>query len=56
MLESFSIQAVQIIEKSKTISKQMNSPITGTEHLLLAMFETNDSICKFLLEENSLEG
>lgn len=54
MLESFSIQAVQIIEKSKTISKQMNSPITGTEHLLLAMFETNDSICKFLLEEKGI--
>lgn len=54
MLESFSIQAVQIIEKSKTISKSMNAPITGTEHLLLAMFDTNDSICKFLLEEKGI--
>ena len=53
MLESFSIQAVQIIEKSKTISKSMNAPITGTEHLLLAMFDTN-SICKFLLEEKGI--
>lgn len=54
MLESFSLQAVQIIEKSKTISKILNSPITGTEHLLLAMYETNDSICKFLLEEKNI--
>ena len=54
MLESFSIQAVQIIEKSKLISKQMNSEITGTEHLLLAMFDTPESICKFLFEEKGI--
>lgn len=54
MLESFSIQAVQIIEKSKLISKEMNSKITGTEHLLLAMFDTPESICKFLLEEKGI--
>lgn len=54
MLDSFSIQAVQIIELAKEISQKRDDNITGSEHLLLAMYETPDSICRFLLQEKNI--
>ncbi len=54
MLESFSAQAVQIIEEAKKIAGELNSPIVGSEHLLLAMYQTPDSICRFLLQEQKI--
>ena len=51
MLESFSVQAVKIIEDAKEIADASSSKIVGSEHLLIAMFKTPDSICHFLLSE-----
>ena len=51
MLESFSVQAVKIIEDAKKIAEASSSKIVGSEHLLIAMFKTPDSICHFLLSE-----
>lgn len=55
MLESFSIQAVKIIENAKKIALEMNSKIVGTEHLLFAMYNEPDSICHFLLKELNIK-
>lgn len=54
MLESFSAQAVQIIEEAKKIAGELNNTIVGSEHLLLAMYQTPDSICRFLLQEQKI--
>lgn len=54
MLESFSVQAVQIIEDAKKIASNLNQTLVGSEHLLLAMYETPDSICRFLLQEKEI--
>lgn len=54
MLESFSAQAVQIIEDAKKIAGELNSDIVGSEHLLLSMYQTPDSICRFLLQEKNI--
>ena len=51
MLDSFSIQSVKIIEDAKKIAEESSSKIVGSEHLLIAMFKTPDSICHFLLSE-----
>ena len=51
MLESFSIQAVEIIEKAKELAHEMESDIVGSEHLLLALYKTSDTICHFLFSE-----
>lgn len=55
MLESFSIQAVNIIDKAKTYASEVGSEFVGSEHLLIAMFKTNDSICHFLLSELNIK-
>lgn len=54
MLESFSAQTIKIIEDAKKQASKFNSPLVGSEHLLLAMYLTNDSICKFLLNEKNI--
>lgn len=54
MLESFSPQAMEIIEKAQIISQGLKQDLTGSEHLLLAMYDTPDAICKFLLEEKKI--
>lgn len=51
MLETFSVQSVKIIEYAKKIAKEMNSKVVGSEHLLMAMYNTQDTICHFLLCE-----
>lgn len=55
MLENFSRQAVKLIEDAKTLAKKMESPLVGSEHLLLALYEMEDSICRFLLQERFIE-
>lgn len=55
MLESFSIQAVTIIEKAKEYASTMESTIVGSEHLLLALYNTPDSICHFLFSELNIK-
>ena len=55
MLESFSVQAVEIIEKAKEYAENMKSDIVGSEHLLLALYKTKDSICRFLFSELNIK-
>lgn len=55
MLESFSVQAVEIIEKAKEYAENMESDIVGSEHLLLALYKTKDSICRFLFSELNIK-
>lgn len=55
MLESFSVQAVTIIERAKEYASKLNSDVVGSEHLLLALFNTPDSICHFLLTELNIK-
>ncbi len=51
MLENFSKKAVQVIDNAKEIAEKMNCQIVGSEHLLLALYDTPDGICSFLLSE-----
>lgn len=55
MLDNFSRQAIQIIEDAKKIAMAWESPLVGTEHLLMAMYEMRDTICRFLLEDRLIE-
>lgn len=55
MLESFSVQAVGIIEKAKETALSLNSEVVGSEHLLIAMYQTKDSICHFLFKELNIK-
>lgn len=55
MFESFSTHALEMIEKSLKIAKSLDKKIVGTEHLLLAMYQSKDSICRFLLEEKNIK-
>lgn len=54
MLESFSTQAIKIIEDAKIIASSLNSKVVGSEHLLLSLYKTKDSICRFLLQEKNI--
>ncbi|MBQ8292558.1 MAG: ATP-dependent Clp protease ATP-binding subunit [Bacilli bacterium] len=51
MLENYSNKAVKVIDDAKRIAEEMNSVIVGSEHLLLALYNTPDSVCEFLLSE-----
>ena len=51
VLENYSNKAVQIIDDAKKIAEEYNSKIVGSEHLLLALYNTNDSVCSLLLAE-----
>ncbi len=51
LLENYSHKAVKIIDDAKKIAEEMDGKIVGSEHLLLALYEANDSICHFLLSE-----
>lgn len=53
MLESFSAQAIQIIEDAKKIALKLDSSVVGSEHLLLAMYQTPDSICRFYYKKKT---
>ena len=48
MLDNFSRQAIQIIEDAK-IAIAWESPLVGTEHLLLAMYEMRIRFAGFCL-------
>lgn len=51
MLENYSNKAIEIIDEAKRIADSYNSKIVGSEHLLLALYDTKDSVCSFLLSE-----
>ena len=54
MLENYSPQAVKLIECAEDIAEKEHKKLIGTEHLLLAMFDTEDTICHFLLTEEQI--
>ncbi len=51
MFEKFSKKAKQIIEDSKKFSKEKELETVGTEGFLLALFNSEDSICHYILDE-----
>ena len=51
VLENYSNKAVEIIDEAKKIAEEFGSIIVGSEHLLLALYNTKDSVCGFLLAE-----
>lgn len=51
MLENLSLQAKKILELSSEIATQLGMPYVGSESLLLAMFETENSVCQLILSE-----
>ena len=54
MFETFSTSALEIIDKALRIAKSLGKKLVGTEHLLLAMYQVEESICHFLLEEKNI--
>lgn len=54
MFESFSTNALTIIDEALKIARSMNKKLVGTEHLLLALHKKKDTICHFLLEEKGI--
>ena len=54
MFESFSTNALTIIDEALKIARSMNNKLVGTEHLLLALYKKKDTICHFLLEEKGI--
>ena len=54
MFESFSTNALTIIDEALKIARSMNKKLVGTEHLLLALYKKKDTICHFLLEEKGI--
>lgn len=55
MFEAFSTNAIKIIDLALKTAQSMGKKIVGSEHLLLAMYQTKDSICHFLLEEKNIK-
>lgn len=54
MFETFSTSALEMIDKALRIAKSLGKKLVGTEHLLLAMYQVEESICHFLLEEKDI--
>lgn len=54
MFETFSTSALEMIDKALRIAKYLGKKLVGTEHLLLAMYQVEESICHFLLEEKNI--
>lgn len=54
MFETFSTSALEMIDKALRIAKSLEKKLVGTEHLLLAMYQVEESICHFLLEEKDI--
>lgn len=54
MFETFSTSALEMIDKALRIAKSLVKKLVGTEHLLLAMYQVEESICHFLLEEKDI--
>ena len=59
MLESFSKRAVELIETAKNLvqinNETHNEELVTTFYLLLSMYNANDTICHFLLNELEIE-
>ena len=50
-MEELSIRAKQVFELMKQYSIKNNIKTMGSEYIILAMYETEDSLCHFLLSE-----
>ena len=49
-MDDLNIRAKQVIDLMKKYSNESGIKTLGTEFLILAMYETEDSLCHFLLE------
>ena len=50
-MEELSIRAKQVFELMRQYSLKNNMKTMGSEYIILAMYETEDSLCHFLLSE-----
>ena len=50
-MEELNARAKQVFDLMKKYSAQNNIKTMGSEFLILAMYETEDSLCHFLLDE-----
>ena len=50
-MEELSVRAKQVFELMKQYSVKNNIKTMGSEYIILAMYETEDSLCHFLLSE-----
>lgn len=55
MLEAFSTNAIKMIDGALKIANSLGKKVVGSEHLLLSMYQSKDSICHFLLEEKNIQ-
>lgn len=55
MFEAFSTNAIKIIDEALKIANSLGKKVVGSEHLLLSMYQSKDSICHFLLEEKNVK-
>ena len=54
MFETFSTNALEIIDDALKIARSLNKKLVGSEHLLLSMYQKKDTICHFLLSEKNI--
>lgn len=54
MFETFSTNALEIIDDALKIARSLNKKLVGSEHLLLSMYQKKDTICHFLLLEKNI--
>ena len=50
-MEELSVRAKQVFELMRQYSIKNNIKTMGSEYIILAMYETEDSLCHFLLSE-----
>ena len=50
-MEELNVRAKQVFELMKQYSIKNNIKTMGSEYIILAMYETEDSLCHFLLSE-----
>lgn len=55
MFEAFSTNAIKMIDEALKIANSLGKKVVGSEHLLLSMYQSKDSICHFLLEEKNIQ-
>ena len=52
---NYSKEVNQILKRSKEVAEKLLSEHIGTEHLLIAMYESKESIMRFLFEEDKID-
>ncbi len=55
MFDRFNQSAINIIEEAKNISKEMNHSYIGTEHLILAILKSKDTVASEILNKHGVK-